>query len=177
MKTCRKCRAEKPPGGFYRNSELLDGLSSWCKQCNISSSVARQRANPAVSQATQKRWRQRNPEKCRQKSLKFARANPEKKKAWSRAWQKANPEKRFAAELRRNFGITPGDYRAMLAAQGGVCAICRKPEKIRQRLAVDHDHATGKVRGLLCRDCNTSLGKFGDSLEILRNAVAYLEKQ
>lgn len=77
----------------------------------------------------------------------------------------------------RKFGLTEGSYEILLTRQGGCCDICKKPEKFKKRLAVDHDHATGKVRGLLCQDCNTSLGKFGDSVEILRNAVAYLEKQ
>lgn len=60
-------------------------------------------------------------------------------------------------ELVRRYGITLADYVAMLRAQGGGCAICgQKPT--RRNLAVDHDHATGKVRGLLCAPCNTGLG-------------------
>ncbi len=69
---------------------------------------------------------------------------------------------------------------AMWISQDGVCAICRRPETFITtgqgpcRLSVDHDHKTGKVRGLLCRDCNVGLGNFGDSGERLRNAAAYL---
>ncbi len=55
--------------------------------------------------------------------------------------------------LRRKFGITREDYDAMFLAQGGLCAICRKPGG-RRRLAVDHNHVTGEVRGLLCNGCN-----------------------
>ncbi len=68
----------------------------------------------------------------------------------------------------------------MEAAQGGVCAICGLPEtrvvkgKL-NRLAVDHDHTTGRVRGLLCFRCNTCLGRFEDNVELLRAAEAYLE--
>jgi hypothetical protein len=56
-------------------------------------------------------------------------------------------------ELRRRYGITPDDYDAMADAQGGVCAICGLPPR-KGTLDVDHDHATGRVRGLLCRRCN-----------------------
>lgn len=69
----------------------------------------------------------------------------------------------------------------MYVSQNGVCAICGKPETEKSRkgnvrsLHVDHNHDTGKVRGLLCGKCNRSIGVLGDSVQILRNAVKYLE--
>lgn len=81
--------------------------------------------------------------------------------------------------LVRRFGITLEQYEQMRAVQGGGCAICGKTrfDDVREHdLAVDHDHSTGVVRGLLCRDCNVALGKFGDSLDVLKKAVAYLEQ-
>ncbi len=75
----------------------------------------------------------------------------------------------------KKFGLTGADFNRMLAEQGGVCAICRNVCKTGKRLAVDHDHATGRVRGLLCANCNTGLGKFGDSLLTLEAACAYLK--
>ena len=72
--------------------------------------------------------------------------------------------------------MTPAGYYDMLVAQGGVCAICRLTCQSGKRLCVDHDHATGKVRGLLCQKCNTVLGKMSDSPELLRRAAAYLEE-
>lgn len=81
------------------------------------------------------------------------------------------------------FGLTAEDYARMLAQQDGKCAICRQPETAihhktgePRALAVDHDHKTNAVRGLLCRDCNTGLGLFDDDLETLRSAIAYLER-
>lgn len=83
-------------------------------------------------------------------------------------------------ELRRSFGITLEDYKRMLLEQNGVCAICLRPEtSVRwgklQPLAVDHCHTTGKVRALLCNNCNVGIGTFGDDPERLMRAAAYLQ--
>lgn len=78
-------------------------------------------------------------------------------------------------DVARRYGLLPGQYEKLFAAQGGRCAICgNRPG--RKRLAVDHDHVTGEVRGLLCyRENKLVLGGAKDSLTILRRAVAYLE--
>ena len=80
--------------------------------------------------------------------------------------------------LKFNFGITLDEYETMLAQQAGVCAICKAPPETSYcgTLAVDHDHDTGKVRGLLCTRCNTALGSLRDSPEMLRAAANYLER-
>lgn len=76
--------------------------------------------------------------------------------------------------LRAKYGISLEDYEAMLKVQGNVCAMCKQPSK--KTLAVDHDHETGKVRGLLCSDCNLLLGKFGDLETVLTAAIEYLRR-
>lgn len=84
--------------------------------------------------------------------------------------------------LRNTYGITLAEYEAMLHAQGGVCAICREPEgQVGGRhgtaalsLAVDHDHTTGHVRGLLCSSCNQGLGMFKHEANLLGAALRYL---
>ena len=63
----------------------------------------------------------------------------------------------------------------MLAAQGGVCALCHRPPLAGKTLHVDHDHATGRVRGVLCFTCNNALGDFEDDPGRLRGAASYLE--
>lgn len=83
--------------------------------------------------------------------------------------------------LEKTFGITNDEYESMLASQKGLCAICHQPERIVnkrgvKRLAVDHDHVTGKVRQLLCNDCNTGVGLFKENPELLLSAVEYLKK-
>ena len=99
-------------------------------------------------------------------------------------WRKDNPEK-YAVHLRRSllkrkYGLlTLSDYGRMLAEQGGTCAICGAgPDSERNHrftsLAVDHDHETGQVRGLLCSMCNRGIGVIGD--HNLAAAAAYIQK-
>lgn len=88
---------------------------------------------------------------------------------------------RMDANLRKSYGITADDYEAMLSEQEGVCAICGSDDPgtrdHRKRLHVDHDHETGRVRGLLCSPCNRLLGQASDSPKILRSAADYLERE
>lgn len=84
-------------------------------------------------------------------------ADHEKRKAYARAWRAAHPDYRRNLNVAAKYGVTPERYDAMVKAQDGVCAICHRPDR-RGHLAVDHDHATGAVRGLLCRLCNLKLG-------------------
>ena len=84
-------------------------------------------------------------------------------------------------DLKRKYGLTIPQYDALVAAQGGACAICRQAEdKVYRgrvmRLQVDHCHTTGKVRGLLCRACNSGMGLMRDDAARLRTAAEYLEK-
>lgn len=88
-------------------------------------------------------------------------------------------------QLRKKYGMSWDDFLAMFAAQGGECALCGDPFKITVNVSglsfkevhVDHNHKTGKVRGLLCFRCNSGLGKFLDNPELLIKAVFYLEEQ
>lgn len=90
-----------------------------------------------------------------------------------------NPDYRREIQFKKLYGITYADYARMLAEQDGLCAICKKPEtsvqdgKVRF-LAVDHCHNTGLVRGLLCMNCNSAIGRLGDDPDMLDRAAAYL---
>ena len=75
-------------------------------------------------------------------------------------------------ERARRYGLSLDDYRAMLTRQGNACAICRKPNA---HLCIDHCHATGRVRGLLCNKCNTGLGCYDDDPGLMEAATAYLK--
>lgn len=87
----------------------------------------------------------------------------------------ADPEKFKCKKLKKNFGITCEEYHAVLEKQNGCCAICFGIDED-VKLAVDHDHETGKIRGLLCRSCNVGIGHLKDSKTVLASALAYLEK-
>jgi len=79
------------------------------------------------------------------------------------------------ADLKRRFGITIEKYNQMLKQQNNVCCICGKKCITKKRLCVDHCHNTNKVRGLLCRKCNSGLGHFKDNKDILVSALEYLK--
>ena len=80
-------------------------------------------------------------------------------------------------KLKSTYGITPEDYNNMFKEQKGCCAICGVHQSERKkRLAVDHCHKTGKIRGLLCSNCNTGIGNLRDSIELLEQAIKYLRR-
>lgn len=128
-----------------------------------------------------------DPADCRitnlmpQRSLQgFDTTTREGRVAYLRAHRKAHPDHYRGKELKKNFGISLEIYQQMFVAQGGVCGICKQPEKdVRngkvQWLAVDHDHSTDEVRGLLCGSCNKAIGFMCESIENLTNAIAYLK--
>lgn len=77
--------------------------------------------------------------------------------------------------LERRYGLSATEYEGRLAEQDGYCAICgRHAELFGKPLAVDHDHTTREIRGLLCDDCNLGLGKFRDRIDLLEEAISYL---
>jgi hypothetical protein len=78
--------------------------------------------------------------------------------------------------LKYKYGLSAAGYDDLLAQQGGVCAICQQLDPKGRRLAVDHCHETGRVRGLLCVPCNVGIGNLNDDPERLLAAVAYLQE-
>ena len=96
----------------------------------------------------------------------------------------ARAKRSRSGNLKRNYGMTEDDFEVLWNAQGGVCAICRQPERVIRRgnvsrLSVDHDHASNLVRGLLCASCNAALGLLRDDPGWIRTfserAVEYLD--
>ncbi len=122
--------------------------------------------------------------------------NKKKKKEYQRNWYDDNKEKirsykkqyyidnkeeqkrQFKInDLKRKFGITKEEYDSMFNKQNGCCRICGKHQnEFSKALAVDHDHATKKIRGLLCSNCNKGLGFFNDDINKLSIAINYLKE-
>lgn len=119
----------------------------------------------------------KNPLPGRERAKKFAQKNPEKLKRYQMTWKEKNPEKRklYTRNSRiRAYGIEPEVYYEMLEKQGHRCAICNAESK-RRVMNIDHDHKTGKVRGLLCDSCNLPLG-YLEKDEWIEKAKQYLAK-
>lgn len=92
-----------------------------------------------------------------------------------RARQKATRSRAHGSMVEKTYGITADEYRRLHGSQGGLCAICRRATGATRRLAVDHDHRTGEVRGLLCKSCNRYiLGYARDEVAFFVRAIEYL---
>lgn len=149
MKRCTKCGEKKPKSEFYNYKSLNGKCHSSCKKC------------------------------CRKASIKWGKENRKRKNANERKRRAANPIIDKETPLKR-FGLTFENYQQMLEAQNGVCKICGKPEKSKRkdklkRLAVDHDHKTKHLRGLLCSKCNMLIGLAQDNIQTLESAIKYLK--
>lgn len=130
-------------------------------------------------------YRRANPEKVREiqkRSYERIKEDPNrivKLRDWQKAYREKNRETLVAKERERKFGISHAEYAELHQRQGGVCAICKKPETATRNgkvksLAVDHCHSTGRIRGLLCADCNTGIGKLKEDRNIFLAAIQYL---
>ena len=99
---------------------------------------------------------------------------------YNRVQRANNPRRNLANDLRKNFGMSLGDYDKLFESQNGKCALCGADAndtvngKV-TRLAVDHNHETGEIRGLLCGNCNRGIGNLQDSTKILTKAIDYLK--
>ncbi len=107
----------------------------------------------------------------------------EQNNTYMRKWRKteAGRKSRHKENLRSRYGLTLDQYNQMLESQNGVCVICGKSEThisggTLSSLCVDHDHGTGKIRELLCNNCNRGIGYLMDSPEITQKAADYLKK-
>lgn len=148
-KICSKCGKRKLFSKFYKHKgNNKSGLDSQCKACKDEYNKRCSKTARHKSQVVQYN--------------KTAR----RKSQMSRSTMKHN--------LKRMYGMTLGQYDEMVENQNGVCMICEKPE-INRRLSVDHDHKTGKVRGLLCCRCNFALGIVEDDGFVIA-AKKYLRK-
>jgi hypothetical protein len=161
MKRCRKCGGLKPLMALYREQRCRDGYRNDCKACFA---------------ARSKQWYLRNREHVIARVKTWQEANPERVKATRDAARPRRREIDRDARLRRVFGLSSDQYAAMLADQGGGCALCGRIPPPGRSLHVDHHHATGVVRGLLCFRCNAGIGQFREDPIRLADAIVYLSR-
>lgn len=114
-----------------------------------------------------------NREAMLKKNKLYYEKNKERLSASARARHHANPELAKVKRLKTVYGLTTDMIEVMKVAQDNVCAICKKPPK---KWCVDHDHDTGRIRGLLCYACNTGIGHLGDDTDRLQAAINYLSQ-
>lgn len=161
MKICAICKQEKPPEDFAKSTQRKDGRGSYCKPCDNERKA---------------RWKAKDPDAVR-------KYHNEYRKQWVKDNRDKERQYQRRTDLKRKFGLTLEEYEALLEVQGGVCAICERPERYAdprtghiRYLAVDHCHDSNEIRGLLCSYCNLGLGQLGDTEESLMKAVEYLRK-
>lgn len=133
-------------------------------------------ANKEKIAAKKAEWHKKNSKTPEYKEYQQAYKRTDKAKTYKQAWRQANKDKEKSYRLKAYYNIDIVKYNNMMAIQSGCCAICKIHQlETSQPLHVDHDHETGKVRGLLCHICNKTLGGFQDDIEILKSAISYLE--
>ena len=147
-KLCPQCNKELPIS-LFNKSNRRDGLQTYCKKCHNEMQRVRYAKDPMAKVKRQ------------------IRAGRRKEK---------DPLVQKRAELKRLYGITIEQYVEIFSKQNGVCAICLEECKTRKSLSVDHNHLTGKIRGLLCNRCNRAIGMFNDDTAILERAKKYIIK-
>jgi len=176
-KCCLYCHEMKPLSEFPRTRTKLD--RNTCIQClvtlDIKKECSRCHQPKPLSDFTKRSGRSVGvASSCKQC---LSETRPYRPYVKGTKYPSSNPAHQRNKSLQRLYGITSAEYDAMLEVQGGVCKVCKgPPHGRRERYHVDHDHDTGKVRGLLCHKCNVALGMVQDSTEHLKALITYLEE-
>ena len=133
-------------------------------------------ANKDKALAAMKQWRENNPEKAANSSSEWRQKHPERALALQRAYRKKNSVKvkEYQSAWAHKNRVSLREQ--LLARQGGKCAICKSNNPHDKTWHKDHDHLTGRVRGVLCKPCNIGLGHFKDDIKRLRAAIRYLAR-
>jgi len=96
-------------------------------------------------------------------------------KKWETEKRLKDPDWQKKKRLKADWGLTLEEYQEMLNQQNNKCAICGSTDLKGKQRAIDHNHTTGKIRGILCNNCNNGLGRFKDNINFLQNAIKYLK--
>ena len=207
LKQCTECKQTLIISEFHKCSRSKDGARNKCKRCrsmeirksyNEEDSKSRahaqkyRRNNKKKIAVSTKKHREQNKDKLYSKTKLWKENNKDKtKKSWVE-WRERNVKRRKVYKKNRRikgleimsdrkqnykkYNITIEDYDKMFDEQGGVCYICHEPS-LNQRLSVDHNHETGKVRSLLCSRCNIWLGILENNGELFEQFKIYLKER
>lgn len=129
---------------------------------------------------SQKKYQEKHKEEIKSNHKKYQEEHKDYIKEIRKPYLEKNKDLIKNTHIKREYGITIKEFKFMLGKQEGRCAICGQPETMKRSgklvsLAIDHGHTHGKVRGLLCANCNAGLGKFKDNVLLLNKASNYLE--
>jgi hypothetical protein len=181
MKTCSKCGPTEGPFYDQNQSTCKACLKIYKAQYYLTNKAKMNAQNSASYEANKERYSEErkvkylaNPDPAKARAKKRREAKPDEISEWHKTHYQETRQSRLDALLLKKFGLTRVQYNEKLASQGGACAICGDPPG-KKSLAVDHDHATGQIRSLLCTRCNIGLGQFCDRVDLLCLAVKYLE--
>jgi hypothetical protein len=170
-KICKKCNIEKSIEEFNYHNDNKDHLTGKCKKCLQEDRKHRElkRFNPCLNGS--KKCCRCQKEKPKNDFI-LNKSSSDGFNGWCRRCSKD-------ATLLRKYKISLDEYNQLLKQQGFTCKICgtNDPAGPQNIFVVDHDHKTGKVRGLLCNHCNTAIGKLHDDPKLLRKAAIYIEAQ
>jgi hypothetical protein len=163
-KICTKCKQTKEETSFYIDKGKHKTI---CKECECQRSKIWRQNNPKLALLQHAKWIKNNPEKHRKIQRKY-----------NNKWRKLNKEKVKNTVLKSTYNITLEEYNKLLYKQNNCCNICGiNQNMLNKRLFVDHNHLTNEIRGLLCPKCNTGIGQFNDSIDLLNKAIDYLLKK
>lgn len=158
-KKCTKCLKLKQLTDFNICKANPDGFQFACKTCK-------------------KTWYKRhykvNRAKMIAKTVKYRKEHKEEWLKYSADYRKINKEKIRFKKILKIYNLTQEEYQNIFLNQDQKCAICKKKDFYP---AIDHNHITGKVRGILCMNCNSGIGNLGDSIERIEAALNYLKNE
>ena len=158
---CSQCRVLKQIDNFAKDNTRKVGHRCRCKECD----KKYREANDIYRNAWNREYRKQNADVLNAKGREHYKNNKEKVQANHKRWREQNPDKIKNNGLIRNYGIGLYEYNRMLESQKNECKICSRELKYGKSTCVDHDHNTGKVRGILCFNCNMKLGQHEKSQE------------
>ncbi len=179
MKTCTECGIAKVETDFSKYKAGKPGLRSTCKACVSAYNKIRFPKDKERIKAYNKKHRNKYRERHTERARRYRENNRDKVTAYLKAYHYKNRHKARAYELLRKYNITIDEYAILSDKQGGLCAICKKPETRKQKgvllpLVVDHCHKANCIRGLLCSRCNVMIGMANDDTRCLLAGIDYL---